>query len=219
MWPRNSDVLSPPPSSYSSSNASPSEGAPLTGSYGCTPQSLPKFWHPSHELLRDNGFTQQGYHKYRRRCLNGKVHHTKKRWWCLKTWSCFLLLTVSTAFQRGNGWGSASLRRWTLCSGSGPSSWETTSTGRCTRSSNSTRWRTPKKTTGESCCYGDVSPPAVDGAVKRVNAHSELMWRSYDVSERLDSQIQFLKWNYLLDINVKASKKRGMKTILKGVVF
>uniref|UniRef100_A0A3P9NGP0 Uncharacterized protein n=1 Tax=Poecilia reticulata TaxID=8081 RepID=A0A3P9NGP0_POERE len=45
---------------HSSSNASPSEGAPLTGSYGCTPQSLPKFWHPSHELLRDNGFTQYG---------------------------------------------------------------------------------------------------------------------------------------------------------------
>lgn len=22
-------------------------------------------------MLRDNGFTQQGYHKYRRRCLNG----------------------------------------------------------------------------------------------------------------------------------------------------
>lgn len=60
------------PCVYSSSNASPSEGAPLlSGSYGCTPQSLPKFWHPSHELLRDNGFTQQGYHKYRRRCLNG----------------------------------------------------------------------------------------------------------------------------------------------------
>lgn len=56
----------------SSSNASPSEGAPLSGSYGCTPHSLPKFWHPSHDLLRDNGFTQQGYHKYLRRCLNGE---------------------------------------------------------------------------------------------------------------------------------------------------
>lgn len=66
LWP-----LKPPVSCFSSSNASPSEGAPLSGSYGCTPQSLPKFWHSSHELLRDNGFTQQGYHKYRRRCLNG----------------------------------------------------------------------------------------------------------------------------------------------------
>lgn len=63
------EVSSCPP--YSSSNASPSEGAPLSGGYGCTPQSLPKFWHPSHEMLKDNGFTQQGYHKYRRRCLNG----------------------------------------------------------------------------------------------------------------------------------------------------
>lgn len=42
------------------------------GSYGCTPQSLPKFQHPSHELLKENGFTQHVYHKYRRRCLNGE---------------------------------------------------------------------------------------------------------------------------------------------------
>lgn len=58
----------------SSSNASPSEGAPLAG-YGCTPNSLPKFQHPSHELLKENGFTQQVYHKYRRRCLTGKLLH------------------------------------------------------------------------------------------------------------------------------------------------
>ncbi|XP_053920387.1 la-related protein 1B isoform X3 [Cuculus canorus] len=58
-----------PRSSSVSSNASPSEGAPLAGSYGCTPNSLPKFQHPSHELLKENGFTQQVYHKYRRRCL------------------------------------------------------------------------------------------------------------------------------------------------------
>lgn len=57
----------------SSSNASPSEGAPLAGSYGCTPNSLPKFQHPSHELLKENGFTQQVYHKYHRRCLMGKA--------------------------------------------------------------------------------------------------------------------------------------------------
>ncbi|NWX42773.1 LAR1B protein, partial [Steatornis caripensis] len=59
----------PRTSSVSSSNASPSEGAPLAGSYGCTPNSLPKFQHPSHELLKENGFIQQVYHKYRRRCL------------------------------------------------------------------------------------------------------------------------------------------------------
>nr|XP_043903461.1 la-related protein 1B isoform X4 [Solea senegalensis] len=69
-WVMDSREHRPRSTSISSSNASPSEGAPLSGSYGCTPQSLPKFWHPSHEMLRDNGFTQQGYHKYRRRCLN-----------------------------------------------------------------------------------------------------------------------------------------------------
>ncbi|EMP37058.1 La-related protein 1 [Chelonia mydas] len=52
-------------------SSSPSEGTPAIGSYGCTPQSLPKFQHPSHELLKENGFTQHVYHKYRRRCLNG----------------------------------------------------------------------------------------------------------------------------------------------------
>ncbi|XP_017940128.2 la-related protein 1B isoform X2 [Manacus vitellinus] len=57
-----------PSTSSLSSNASPSEGAPLAG-YGCTPNSLPKFQHPSHELLKENGFTQQVYHKYRRKCL------------------------------------------------------------------------------------------------------------------------------------------------------
>lgn len=76
---------------YSSSNASPSEGAPaLSGSYGCTPQSLPKFWHPSHELLKENGFTQQVYHKYRRRCLNG----TKSFGFCSRSSGIHLLPSV-----------------------------------------------------------------------------------------------------------------------------
>lgn len=38
-------------------------------SLGSTPQSLPKFEHPSHSLLKDNGFTQFVYHKYRLRCI------------------------------------------------------------------------------------------------------------------------------------------------------
>ncbi|XP_032540730.1 la-related protein 1B isoform X3 [Chiroxiphia lanceolata] len=67
-WVMDSKDHRPRTSSLSSSNASPSEGAPLAG-YGCTPNSLPKFQHPSHELLKENGFTQQVYHKYRRRCL------------------------------------------------------------------------------------------------------------------------------------------------------
>ena len=60
-------------------SSSPSEGTPAVGSYGCTPQSLPKFQHPSHELLKENGFTQHVYHKYRRRCLNGRDTHTAGR--------------------------------------------------------------------------------------------------------------------------------------------
>ncbi|MEE6461552.1 hypothetical protein FKM82_001327 [Ascaphus truei] len=69
-WVMDSREHRPRTSSVSSSNASPSESAPLVGSYSCTPNSLPKFQHPSHELLKENGFTQQVYHKYRRRCLN-----------------------------------------------------------------------------------------------------------------------------------------------------
>ncbi|XP_075716572.1 la-related protein 1B isoform X2 [Rhinoderma darwinii] len=69
-WVMDSREHRPRTSSLSSSNASPSDGTLLVGSYGCTPHSLPKFQHPSHELLKENGFTQQVYHKYRRRCLN-----------------------------------------------------------------------------------------------------------------------------------------------------
>ncbi|KAG7232254.1 hypothetical protein INR49_009538 [Caranx melampygus] len=63
-----------------SSNASPSEGTPALGNIGCTPQSLPKFQHPSHELLKENGFTQHVYHKYRRRCLNGRCTKSSDSW-------------------------------------------------------------------------------------------------------------------------------------------
>lgn len=93
-WVMDSREHRPRSASISSSNASPSEGAPLSGSYGCTPQSLPKFWHPSHELLRDNGFTQQGYHKYRRRCLNERkrlgIGQSQEMNTLFRFWSFFL---------------------------------------------------------------------------------------------------------------------------------
>ncbi|XP_074548143.1 la-related protein 1B isoform X4 [Halichoeres trimaculatus] len=93
-WVMDSREHRPRSASISSSNASPSEGAPLTGSYGCTPQSLPKFWHPSHELLRDNGFTQQGYHKFRRRCLNERkrlgIGQSQEMNSLFRFWSFFL---------------------------------------------------------------------------------------------------------------------------------
>uniref|UniRef100_A0A1E1XGA8 La-related protein 1 n=1 Tax=Amblyomma aureolatum TaxID=187763 RepID=A0A1E1XGA8_9ACAR len=39
---------------------------------GSTPHSLPTFEHPSHALLKENGFTQLVYHKYRSRCLKDR---------------------------------------------------------------------------------------------------------------------------------------------------
>lgn len=57
----------------SSAGTSPNEGY-LSSSYGSVPQALPTFQHPSHALLKENGFTQQVYHKYHSRCLKGIVH-------------------------------------------------------------------------------------------------------------------------------------------------
>ena len=60
-------------------NASPNENQLSSsfgssyGSYGSLPGSLPTFQHPSHSLLKENGFTQQVYHKYRARCLKGML--------------------------------------------------------------------------------------------------------------------------------------------------
>lgn len=42
---------------------------PLASSYGSIPNSLPKFEHPSHALLKDNGFTQQAYHRFKSKSL------------------------------------------------------------------------------------------------------------------------------------------------------
>lgn len=57
----------------SSAGTSPNEGY-LSSSYGSVPQALPTFQHPSHALLKENGFTQQVYHKYHSRCLKGIIN-------------------------------------------------------------------------------------------------------------------------------------------------
>lgn len=147
-----------------SSNASPSEGTPVLGNIGCTPQSLPKFQHPSHELLKDNGFTQHVYHKYRRRCLNGtNILHFYLNSVMIhliifpSTWSCnFKQLCLPWhQTQSENDLESANHRRWTRSSAFGRFSSVITSTGRCTRSSGSWLLRMEKKATGESPdkCY------------------------------------------------------------------
>ncbi|WVY90017.1 hypothetical protein V8G54_035531 [Vigna mungo] len=44
-------------------------GSPPVGSM---PKSFPPFQHPSHQLLEENGFKQQKYLKYHKRCLNDR---------------------------------------------------------------------------------------------------------------------------------------------------
>lgn len=39
---------------------------------GSMPKPFPPFQHPSHKLLQENGFTQQLYKKYHKRCLNDR---------------------------------------------------------------------------------------------------------------------------------------------------
>ncbi|CAN0898660.1 La-related protein 1A [Linum grandiflorum] len=61
--------------SIRSSKLSVSPHSNLLGSsppVGCTPKSLPPFQHPSHQLLEENGFKQQKYMKYHKRCLNDR---------------------------------------------------------------------------------------------------------------------------------------------------
>ncbi|KAL1204265.1 La-related protein 1A [Cardamine amara subsp. amara] len=66
---------STPPDSHGPrlSKLSSSPQYTLSGSsppVGSLPKSFPPFQHPSHQLLEENGFKQEKYLKYRKRCLN-----------------------------------------------------------------------------------------------------------------------------------------------------
>ncbi|CAL0307496.1 unnamed protein product [Lupinus luteus] len=68
---------STPPESHSfmPSKLSVSPSGSLFGSsppVGSVPKSFPPFQHPSHQLLEENGFKQQKYLKYHKRCLNDR---------------------------------------------------------------------------------------------------------------------------------------------------
>ncbi|EFX64864.1 hypothetical protein DAPPUDRAFT_304229 [Daphnia pulex] len=73
---------------------SPAEKSSIAGSYGSTPQSLPSFQHPSHALLKENGFTQQVYTRYRARCLKERkrvgVGQSPEMNTLFRFWSFFL---------------------------------------------------------------------------------------------------------------------------------
>ncbi|XP_062082377.1 la-related protein 1A isoform X2 [Humulus lupulus] len=71
---------STPPENYSlrSSKLSVSPHGILSGSsppVGSLPKSFPQFQHPSHQLLEENGFKQQKYLKYQKRCLSDRKKH------------------------------------------------------------------------------------------------------------------------------------------------
>ncbi|KAL8104200.1 hypothetical protein AgCh_028435 [Apium graveolens] len=68
---------STPPENYSlrSSKLSTASQGNVSGSsppVGSMPKSFPPFQHPSHQLLEENGFKQQKYMKYQKRCLNDR---------------------------------------------------------------------------------------------------------------------------------------------------
>ncbi|PON74068.1 Transcriptional repressor poly-beta-hydroxybutyrate-responsive [Parasponia andersonii] len=86
---------STPPENHGprSSKLSVSPHRILSGSppVGSLPKSFPQFQHPSHQLLEENGFKQQKYLKYQKRCLNDRKKlgigcseemNTLYRFWC-----------------------------------------------------------------------------------------------------------------------------------------
>lgn len=70
------------------------EGGSMGSSAGTTPQSLPAFHHPSHSLLKENGFTQLQYTKYHSRCLKERkklgIGHSQEMNTLFRFWSFFL---------------------------------------------------------------------------------------------------------------------------------
>jgi len=73
---------------------SESVGSSMGSSAGTTPQSLPAFHHPSHSLLKENGFTQLQYTKYHSRCLKERkklgIGHSQEMNTLFRFWSFFL---------------------------------------------------------------------------------------------------------------------------------
>ncbi|KAL0121680.1 hypothetical protein PUN28_006877 [Cardiocondyla obscurior] len=88
------DVREHHPRTYStgsSAGTSPNEGGYLASSYGSVPSICE---HPSHALLKDNGFTQQAYHKYHSRCLKERkrlgIGQSQEMNTLFRFWSFFL---------------------------------------------------------------------------------------------------------------------------------
>jgi la-related protein 1 len=79
--------------SFSVLSASPSDSY-MGSSYGCTPVSMPHFEHPSHELLKENGFVWHVYNKFHSKCLKERkrlgVGQSQEMNCLYRFWSFFL---------------------------------------------------------------------------------------------------------------------------------
>ena len=122
------------------------------GSLSSTPQSLPTFEHPSHALLKQNGFTQLVYHKYRSRCLKDR-----KRLGMSSLGSCPSASLITSSLTQV----SVKVKRWTHCSDSGRSFWESTLTVKCTKSSDVWPTKTPFRATDTDSSASSGSTPMV----------------------------------------------------------
>lgn len=105
--------LSGPSSRYTHTTHTHSNNRPLpphSPSTSPSAHSIPTFQHPSHSLLKANGFKQQQYHKYRHNCLKGTTNNNNK-----------IIIIISFIIQNARDLELVSRRRWTLSSDSGPS--------------------------------------------------------------------------------------------------
>ncbi|XP_071078727.1 la-related protein 1B-like [Haliotis cracherodii] len=76
-----------------SMSMSPSDSQ-LSVSYGSTPLTFPQFEHPSHQLLKENGFVWTVYHKYHAKCLKERkrlgIGQSQEMNTLFRFWSFFL---------------------------------------------------------------------------------------------------------------------------------
>lgn len=93
-WVMDSKEHRPSRSRHNSSSAYSEPDMYMSASYGSTPHAFPPFQHPSHELLRENGFVWHVYHKYHAKCLKDRkktgIGQSQEMNTLYRFWSFFL---------------------------------------------------------------------------------------------------------------------------------